>query len=308
MNSNKNVLFIGARKRIEPFFNYCKSKNYSTYVYEYSRSPSNVSERMFNEAHDSINNFIPDQIILGKCNHAQIEFDYLQAFGCDVSYNEEVKDFFLSKSKQDEICNEIGIPTVSNVSDKVIVKEDVAGNSGGENFYITNRQKVVGDNIFVQDYMDIDKIISVHVYADKNGKWHIMTYGCMEYKNNRNMRYHTPFFPVDDHIHNCVNKLQQRLHVNNKILYWQFLNGYYHMDFNCRVSGGNENGTFDTDIGNYSFSECVFEGKVPNEIRYTHRVKLEYTNPRRFGYSSCSRSRIPLVYDKSSERYEEVAS
>ncbi len=213
----------------------------------------------------------------------------------DSFLNESNIRFFYSKMEQDRIFKVLDIPTVPNQSKNIIVKTDY---SGGEGFKILKRSQLKNNNNFVQDYLEIDYIISSHFYARK-GTWYWLNNHIMKYNNNCPlMSLTTPDLQKEniDIISDSVEKLKDLIYIDNKLFGWQFLidkkNNIYSIDFNLRPFGGFDKGSYDTDVSNQNWVSYLYGGHVPNNIVYSHQVKCKYNQKTKFGYEHCYREKI----------------
>ena len=177
--------------------------------------------------------------------------------------------------------------------DKVLQKSDL---SGGTDFKVVNREDATG---FFQDYVDIDTIVSCHLYADDNS-WYWLNNHVIYYKNNCPKHSYTPYLINLEVIESSIKKLSQNISIKNKIFGWQFLfdkNGdLYSIDFNLRPFGGFDKGSYDRSISDQNWIDYLFGKTPPESILYTHSVKCHYKEKIQFGYSDINRIKDELKH------------
>ena len=303
-----NILIIGTKVKLLPIYNYCKEKGYNILCIRFGEHKNN-SEILFK---DSISNkdlidktfydFFPDQIINFKeqLEYLQLEYDLNTKLKLETFLTKDLIKFFSSKKEQDKIFKSLDIPTVPNESNKVIVKYD---RSGGHKFRVINRNEAKAeDNI--QDYLDIDYIISCHFYSDGN-KWYHLNNHIMIYEDNCPVESVTPIKLNNDDrniVEDSIRKLSKKITIKNKLFGWQFLkdkNGnLYSIDFNLRPFGGFNMGSYDTDVSDQNWSSYLFGNVPPDYIMYTDTVRCVYKKKQQFGYSDIDRIKINLTYLK----------
>ena len=303
-----NILIIGTKIKLLPIYNYCKEKGYNILCIRFGEHKNN-SEILFK---DSISNkdltdkmfydFFPDQIINFKeqSEYLQLEYDLNTKLKLETFLTKDLIKFFSSKKEQDKIFKSLDIPTVPNESNKVIVKYD---RSGGHKFRVINRNEAKAeDNI--QDYLDIDYIISCHFYSDGN-KWYHLNNHIMIYEDNCPVESVTPIKLNNDDrniVEDSIRKLSKEIHIDNKLFGWQFLKdkegNLYSIDFNLRPFGGFDKGSYDTDVSDQNWSSYLFGNVPPDYITYTDTVRCIYKKKQRFGYSDIDRIKIKLTYLK----------
>lgn len=291
----KNIVLLGTKVKLLPIFNYCHQKNYSTLVIgnpdanhkndtvKLTSIANKYSKKLFND-------FVPSQVINMKeqKDYLQLESHINQIFDLQGNYN---NSFFYSKQRQDKIFKELDIPTVPNVSKKVIVKSDF---SGGTNFFVTDRKNASG---FFQDYLNIDYIVSCHFYGTLD-KWYHLNNHIIKYINNCPSQSVTPvkLFGEDKNIiEYSITKLSKKIKIANKLFGWQFLKdksgNLYSIDFNLRPFGGFDAGSYDTDVSDQIWCSYLFGNTPPNVITYTSKVECIYTKPQQFGYAPWERKK-----------------
>jgi len=246
--------------------------------------------------------FFPDQIINFKeqPEFLQLEYDLNTKLKLETFLTEDLIKFFSSKREQDRVFKSLDIPTVPNTSDKVIVKYD---RSGGTDFKVINRNEADAED-YIQDYLDIDYIISCHFYSDGN-KWYHLNNHIMIYEDNCPVESVTPINISNDDkniVEDSIRKLSKEIHIDNKLFGWQFLKdkegNLYSIDFNLRPFGGFDKGSYDTDVSDQNWSSYLFGNVPPDYITYTDTVRCVYKKKQRFGYSDIDRIKIKLTYLK----------
>lgn len=214
--------------------------------------------------------------------------------------NEETLKFLTHKSYQDDVCKKLSIPTIPLNKDKNLMVKKDAGYSGGNGFYITTFEKITNfNNIFLQNYIDIDYTLAVQCYIDDSGNWYILNYHKITYVDNCPMHSISPYFGDDkDTIKDYIKLLKSKITLSNRIIFWQFVkekNGLlYNMDFNCRPAGGFEAGSYDTDISDNNWLDYFIRNKMPETITFNNTVEIFYKNKQTFGYSDYSRVKTPM--------------
>ena len=303
-----NILIIGTKIKLLPIYNYCKEKGYNILCVSLSNQENN-SEILYKDAishkelsDETFYDFFPDQIINFKeqSEYLQLEYDLNTKLKLETFLTKDLIKFFSSKIEQDRIFKSLDIPTVPNTSDKVIVKYD---RSGGTNFKVINRNEAAAED-YIQDYLDIDYIISCHFYSDGN-KWYHLNNHIMMYEDNCPVESVTPINISNDDkniVEDSIRKLSKKIHIDNKLFGWQFLKdkegNLYSIDFNLRPFGGFDKGSYDTDVSDQNWSSYLFGNVPPDYITYTDTVRCVYKKKQRFGYSDIDRIKINLTYLK----------
>ena len=302
------ILIIGTKIKLLPVYNYCKElghdvlcihtdnhKNNSQTLIENSILSEDLKDEIFYD-------FFPDQIINFKeqPEFLQLEYDLNTKLKLETFLTEDLIKFFSSKREQDRVFKSLNIPTVPNESDKVIVKYD---RSGGHKFRVINRNEADAED-YIQDYLDIDYIISCHFYSDGN-KWYHLNNHIMMYEDNCPVESVTPINISNDDkniVEDSIRKLSKEIHIDNKLFGWQFLKdkegNLYSIDFNLRPFGGFDKGSYDTDVSDQNWSSYLFGNVPPDYITYTDTVRCVYKKKQRFGYSDIDRIKIKLTYLK----------
>ena len=70
------------------------------------------------------------------------------------------------------------------------------------------------------------------------------------------------------------------------------------MDFNCRLSGGFETGTYDTNISDNNWLDYLIRGKTPIDVEFNAKIDSYFGNKKikkLFGYHSYYRVRTPTA-------------
>jgi len=302
------ILIIGTKIKLLPVYNYCKElghdvlcihtdnhKNNSQTLIENSILSEDLKDEIFYD-------FFPDQIINFKeqPEFLQLEYDLNTKLKLETFLTKDLIKFFSSKREQDRVFKSLDIPTVPNTSDKVIVKYD---RSGGTDFKVINRNEADAED-YIQDYLDIDYIISCHFYSDGN-KWYHLNNHIMIYEDNCPVESVTPINISNDDkniVEDSIRKLSKEIHIDNKLFGWQFLKdkegNLYSIDFNLRPFGGFDKGSYDTDVSDQNWSSYLFGNVPPDYITYTDTVRCVYKKKQRFGYSDIDRIKIKLTYLK----------
>ena len=303
-----NILIIGTKIKLLPIYNYCKEKGYNILCVSLSNQENN-SEILYKDAishkelsDETFYDFFPDQIINFKeqPEYLQLEYDLNTKLKLETFLTEDLIKFFSSKREQDRVFKSLDIPTVPNTSDKVIVKYD---RSGGTDFKVINRNEAAAED-YIQDYLDIDYIISCHFYSDGN-KWYHLNNHIMIYEDNCPVESVTPINISNDDkniVEDSIRKLSKKIRIDNKLFGWQFLKdkegNLYSIDFNLRPFGGFDKGSYDTDVSDQNWSSYLFGNVPPDYITYTDTVRCVYKKKQRFGYSDIDRIKIKLTYLK----------
>ena len=303
-----NILIIGTKVKLLPVYNYCKEKGYGVICIHTDNHKNNSQTLVKNsilseDLKDEIfYDFFPDQIINFKeqSEFLQLEYDLNTKLKLETFLTKDLMKFFSSKREQDKVFKSLNIPTVPNESDKVIVKYD---RSGGTNFRVINRNEAKAED-YIQDYLDIDYIVSCHFYSDGN-KWYHLNNHVMIYEDNCPVESVTPIKLNNDDINiveDSIRKLSKKIHIDNKLFGWQFLKdkkgNLYSIDFNLRPFGGFDKGSYDTDVSDQNWSSYLFGNVPPDYITYTDTVRCVYKKKQRFGYSDIDRIKIKLTYLK----------
>ena len=163
----KKVLLLGIKIKLLPVYYYFINLGYKVIpmkIGDSHENDSDVLERICVEEDDWSLIFDADIVVNFK---EQEKYLLLEKAISGSFLTDDLICFFSSKLEQDKIFKQLNIPTVPNISDTVIVKTDF---SGGTGFRVKQRDKVKRG--FIQDYLEIDYIISCHFYADKN-KWYL---------------------------------------------------------------------------------------------------------------------------------------
>ena len=148
---------------------------------------------------------------------------------------------------------------------------------------------------FVQDYLEIDYIISCHFYANKN-KWYHLNNHIIKYIGNCPARSVTPYVLLDNDkaiIEKSIDSLSKKINIENKLFGWQFLKdqsgNLYSIDFNLRPFGGFDKGSYDTDVSDQNWISYIDGAVPPNNIKYTHSIQCIYKDMQQFGYAPWDR-------------------
>ena len=288
-----NIVILGNKRKLLPVFNYCKSKQYNIKVIgdNQLRHENDAIElaSIAQEYSDSLfYDRFPDQIInmKEKEKFLKLETKLNRMFGLEGDYD---NSFFYSKKKQDEVFKKLNIPTVPNVSNKVIMKTDL---SGGTGFKAVDRKNATG---FYQDWVDIDYIVSCHFYS--NGlHWYHLNNHVIKYINNCPEKSLTPYELIEGDkniIETSIKKLSQEIDIKNKLFGWQFMKSkdgaLYSIDFNLRPFGGFDMGSYDTDVSDQNWCDYIFGKTPPKIISYTDTIECFYLKQQQFGYSDLNR-------------------
>ncbi len=294
MITGTNVLFLSTKIKSLSAYEYCKEHSYNVRVLHMADMHPNDSETLYLEKTLG-NDFMPDWIINFKEQEKYLkrEKELSAKYGLNTFLTEDNIKFFSSKVEQDRVFKSLDIPTVPNSSDKVLQKSDL---SGGTNFKVVNREDATG---FFQDYVDIDTIVSCHLYADDNS-WYWLNNHVIYYENNCPKHSCTPYLIDLEVIESSIKKLSQNISIKNKIFGWQFLfdkNGdVYSIDFNLRPFGGFDKGSYDRSISDQNWIDYLFGKTPPESILYTHTVKCHYKEKIQFGYSDINRIKDELKH------------
>ena len=316
----KQILFIGSRKKYEPFVRYCKKKNYDYKIFEAKPGLENESldlqpetefvgySNFFNtefyQDQFFASGFSPDLIVMQRDQEKwlRLEQELNEIYLEPEAIDNFLLSFFAKKSVQDKVCRELLIPVMPRDGENLVVKKD-SGFSGGTGYYsCPAKEYTPSKNDFVQREMNIQKTIGVHLYIDNEGGWNILNFHHMTYDNNYPAHSVSCLWPKDDHmkvIRDGVMKLSRSLEIRNRLVFWQFLvdksDSIYSMDFNCRVSGGYEAGSYDEEVSDACWAQWLIEKQVPRSITFNQSVRCFYNEKVKFGYSSYSRSIEPIT-------------
>jgi len=292
----KKVLLLGIKVKLLPVYYYFINLGYKVIPMKMGDSHENDSEileKICVEEDDWSLVFDADIVVNFK---EQEEYLLLERAISDSFLTDDLIYFFSSKSEQDKIFKQLDIPTVPNISDTVIVKTDW---SGGTGFKIKQRDEVKKG--FVQDYLEIDYIISCHFYADKN-KWYHLNNHIIKYIGNCPTRSVTPYVLLDSDktiIEKSIDSLSKKINIENKLFGWQFLKdqsgNLYSIDFNLRPFGGFDKGSYDTDVSDQNWISYIDGVIPPNNIKYTHSIQCIYKDMQQFGYAPWDRIKTELT-------------
>ena len=287
-----NVIILGTKRKLLPVYNYCRDKNYNISVMGDPKADHENDTDILTSIATSDIEIIPDIVINMKEQSSYLikETRLNEKFGLNGNYS---NTFFWSKQCQDETFKSLNIPTVPNESDTVIIKTDM---SGGTGFKICNRKNAHG---FYQDYLDIDYIVSCHLYSDGKTWYHLNNHKIW-YEDNCPSKSITPCTLGEDYdmIDESINKLSKHLHIHNKLFGLQFLKSkdrnLYPIDFNLRPFGGYDMGSYDTDVSKENWCNYIFGNIPPEYIDYHSQVMCHYTEKRLFGYSPVKRLKTDI--------------
>ena len=319
----KQILFIGSRKKYLPFVRYCQERGYRFLIFEAVPNLENACPKLsritqYNGYENFFkldyyitylekNEFKPNIIINQKDqnNWLELEHKLLSHFKCDNYFDYKTLEFFSFKSQQDKICKKLFIPTIPLFLKKerggVIVKKD-AGFSGGSGFKReTSALYQAQENEFIQSEISIDYTIGVHIYIDQNQNWYILNYHQLKYLDNCPIESQSPYFPIKQEesiISESITKLSKELNVRQRLVFWQFVKSrdgvFYNMDFNCRVSGGYDAGSYDTDISNANWPKILIEDRPIEKVIFGNQIRCLYKKKQLFGYSDYNRYKEPI--------------
>ena len=278
---------------------------FDPFIFDTDKLIKNISDG--SQTIDKIVNFTEQKYFL------QLEYELSNALNLNTFLTKDLIKFFSNKKEQDRIFKSLDIPTVPNESNLAIVKYD--GQGGAFNFEIIkrNEDQVVHkhDDLvppraditsFVQDYVDIDYIISCHFYSDEN-KWYHINNHIMHYEENCPTQSKTPYELTGTDktiIEESIQKLSKEIKIKNKLFGWQFLKdksgNLYSIDFNLRPFGGFDAGSYDTDISEENWSSYLFDNLPPEYITYTDTIECVYKEPRKmFGYGELDKVKTTLL-------------
>lgn len=301
------IIVLGSRKKYESLYRYLLDKNLEFKFFEAEPNNANASTIIDDTAYigyssffnyEYYTNFPVTKVINFRDQKKWIDLENKIAshFSLPQVIDNKTLKFYTFKSEQDKVCKNLGIPTIGNKSDKIIVKLD-AGYSGGTDFIITNKNDYRHtENSFIQSYIDIDYTLAIHVFADKEGNLFPYCFHKIIYENNCPRKSLSPVF--DDEcllLIKYLKKLKTSINIKDRLIFWQFVkdkNGnLYNMDFNCRPAGGFENGSYDRDIANHNILDYFLDNKtIPKKIFFKKQVELNYNKDKTFGYSEYIRS------------------
>ena len=300
----KKVLLLGIKVKLLPVYYYFINLGYKVIPMKIGDSHENDSEileKVCVEENDWSLVFDADIVVNFK---EQEEYLLLEKAISDSFLTDDLICFFSSKSEQDKIFKQLDIPTVPNISDTVIVKTDW---SGGTGFKIEQRDKAKKG--FVQDYLEIDYIISCHFYANKN-KWYHLNNHIIKYIGNCPARSVTPYVLLDNDkaiIEKSIDSLSKKINIENKLFGWQFLKdqsgNLYSIDFNLRPFGGFDMGSYDTDVSDENWISYLYGNNVPSHIKYHSQVSCVYDQDTPFGYEDWVRVKRPISVDFEVKKY-----
>lgn len=292
----KKVLLLGIKRKLLPAYYYFKNLGYEVISIKLGNSHENDSEILENICikETDINSVLDADIVVNfKEQYEMLQFEKMLG---NTFLTDNLISFFSSKAEQDKIFKQLNIPTVPNISDNVIVKTDW---SGGTGFKIKKRDQVKEG--FIQDYLEIDYIISCHFYADKN-KWYHLNNHIIKYIGNCPARSVTPYVLLDNDkaiIEKSIDSLSKKINIENKLFGWQFLKdqsgNLYSIDFNLRPFGGFDKGSYDTDVSDQNWISYIDGVVPPNNIKYTHSIQCIYKDMQQFGYAPWDRIKTELT-------------
>ena len=265
-----------------------------------------------------------DQIISFTEHNYWLDFEHKLSDLHNLNNNmsDDTRKFCSTKSIQDSIWKRLGIPTIPNDSNKVIVKFDGIG--GGDQFLVVNKSKEhildpdkiredgkyltlanEWSNFVIQDYVDIDYQISCHFYCNDNTWYHLNTH-VMYYEDNCPVESNTSYIIQDADnkiITDSIKKLSKELSIPNRLVGWQFVKTkdgkLYSTDFNARPFGGYDAGSYDTDVSDQNWIDYLMGETPPEAIKYTHEITCKYIDKQQFGYSGFERfkNKLDLKYE-----------
>ena len=272
----------------------------------------------------SLSTIVLDKIINFTEHEYWLEFEHklIDKFNLNNGMSEDVRKFCYTKSIQDLTWKRLGIPTIPDNSNKVIVKFD--GQGGGESFFVVddNKNNAIDysklnedgkyltlasewSNFVIQDYVDIDYQISCHFYCNNNTWYHLNTH-VMYYEDNCPVESTTSYVMQDADnkiINNSIKKLSKELSIPNRLVGWQFVKTkdgkLYSTDFNARPFGGYDAGSYDTDVSDQNWIDYLMGETPPETIKYTHEITCKYIDKQQFGYSGFKRfkNKLDLKYE-----------
>ena len=316
----KSVLFIGSRKKYYPFVCYCQKKKYRFLIFEAVSNLENAcleldSLTQYNGYNSFFNldyyidyfeniQFKPDIVVnqRDQKNWLELEWKLVNFFSCSNFFDIHALKFFSLKSEQNRVCKSLSIPTIPLIEGNIIVKKD-AGFSGGTGFKRTTLKSYQPQkNEFIQSEISIDYTIGVHIYIDFNKDWHLLNYHQLKYHDNCPVSSQAPYSPTFQEeaiIKKSIASLSKKINVSQRLVFWQFVKarrecvvgrgGVYSMDFNCRVSGGYESGSYDTDVSDADWPKILIENCPPEKIVFHSQVRCVYNKRQLFGYSDLNR-------------------
>lgn len=288
-------LILGNRDKYKSLLSYCDMHNISYVIFDPETHKHFFTPRFYID-YILENELKIDQIINFRDQKTWLDLENrLNQLLLGQSLDSNTLDFFSYKSKQDQICKRLGIPTIPfDKNNLCIVKKD-AGFSGGTDFYKSLYKDVKDfDNVFLQNYINIDYTIAVQFYI-KNNKWHPFCCHKVSYEDNCPIHSVSPHIDIEYYqIVDYAKLLANTLDINNRLVFWQFVkstDGYlYNMDFNCRPAGGFENGSYDTEIANHNVLDYLLDRKsFPNQIKFDKSVEIIYNSKQQFGYTDYRR-------------------
>lgn len=304
------IILLGARKKYDSLYLYLKEHKIDFKVFEAEPNNVNASSIITDIEFIGYKNFFDpsfyynnnvSKVVNFRDQKKWLELENEISKHFDLPYiKQDTLNFYSYKTAQDIVCKKIGIPTIPNNNEKIIVKLD-AGYSGGTDFKVIDRREYQSDeNKFIQNFIDIDYTLAIHFYADMQGNTYPYCFHKITYEDNCPIQSITP---VQDNetilLLEYLKKLKQEIHMQDRLCFWQFVKdkqgNLYNMDFNCRPAGGFENGSWDRDIANHNMFDYYILGKTfPSQIKFTNSVELIYNSKREFGYTEYQRTKNPI--------------
>ncbi len=314
------VLILNARKKCKSLVEYCIDNNIKFALCENETQYVDTLEQMhldpdlaekatllraedYNNPQYYIDNldFKPDWIFNYRDEYriTQVERELNKYYNAKTQFDDRAFEFFTSKKEQERVCEEIGIPVLENVADKVLVKLD-RGYGGGAKYEVVNyddykprinKNELFPNNDYTQRFIDIDYHISIHVIIDETGQASIVNYEYFKYGDgkiypqNHAYLHITPFLGATSYEKNllerAVNELfTKHITVKNRIICWQWLREkdgpLWPVDFNARPAGGFETGMYDWATSEFDMLDALIHNDIPDEIVYDNMVTWIY--------------------------------
>ena len=310
----KSVLFLGNRKKSITFINYCIQNNYHYIILDKKQGQYLSDEKLTdktiflgeNFTHENIikylneKQFTPDFVYCFNDDYVELECELTRYYKCINNFDNVALQFLKYKSVQNKICEELDIPIIEapTSNDKVISKPDfgVGGGHGmyiglqNKDFYVDGKFKKEQQR-FIQKYIDIDYTTSCHIHIKNNGNWIILNHHKANFIDNCIDTSEAPYFPPKnemDIILDAIEKLSNKLNINHRIVFWQFVKTsdgqIYNLDFNPRISGSQIYRKGMMEFSDTDWAKLLLENKT-EEIKYTRKIYCKYLNKQLFGYS-----------------------
>lgn len=309
----RRVLFLGSPKQNAPWIDYCINHQIpfiSIYLDE-PPSATNFPKRLQREwpgeriaQHASyklpldtdlekivhflsLKQFVPTFIVCASeiPLYIDLEEELNQWYDTETRSCARALDFYRTKSAQDRICNELGIPTIPKSGEHgLCVKRDAKNFSTSDDipkvrWEPSDYQPVDGE--YVQAWIDQDYHLGLRLYADHLGNWHLLLTAKFWYVKGVQSHLTEPYNLSAWESECVLSRLRQlcnHMTIRNRFMHMEMIKPrdhhvLYHMDFNNRHGGTLQSHRGDRQILNIDYPTILLSSTPPEQRQTVFRTR-----------------------------------